>query len=302
MLSLPKHLYRFVANGIDYCCGKDASTALSMTSFLNESPIPFFPYSMRFPDTPPFRWLLLLLLLTSLGRLAGAQSVDFSKDNFGDNKDGLREAIRELKAGDDEYYADPPRYAQALPHLLAAQHLNPNNAALNVKIGDCYLHSATKTAALPYLQKAAKLDATADPRTHYLLGPRPAPERPVARGHRRIPAGHARSRGTTANGEAGTVTATELQRRLQECRNGQQLMAHPVRVFIDNAGPELNSAGSDYGPVVAADESTILITSRRAGSTGGKKDPNGDTLFRRHLPGQPGAARAGARPKTWVRP
>lgn len=80
-------------------------------------------------------------------------------------------------------------------------------------------------------------------------------------------------------GDAKLLTTNDLQRRLQECRNGQQLTAHPVRVFIDNAGPELNSSASDYGPVVSADESTILITSRRAGSTGGKKDPEGNGYF-----------------------
>ena len=222
--------------------------------------------------------LLFLLLLSAPLRPAAAQSIDFSKANFGDNKDGLREAQRELKAGETEYYADPPRFAQALPHLLSAQQFNPNNAALNVKVGDCYLHSTTKTAALPYLQKAAKLDVTADPRTHYLLARAlhlSAQWREATAEYQlATPVG-----GTTANGEAGTVTASELQRRLQECRNGQQLMAHPVRVFIDNAGPELNSTGSDYGPVVSADEATILITSRRAGSTGGKKPAGLDGYY-----------------------
>ena len=31
MLSLPKHLDRFVAINLDYYCGRDASAALSMT-------------------------------------------------------------------------------------------------------------------------------------------------------------------------------------------------------------------------------------------------------------------------------
>ncbi|MDQ2769168.1 MAG: OmpA family protein [Bacteroidota bacterium] len=222
--------------------------------------------------------LLFLLLLSASLHPAAAQSVDFTKANFGDNKDGLREAQRELKAGETEYYADPPRFAQALPHLLSAQEFNPSNAALNVKIGDCYLHSTTKPTALPYLQKAAKLDATADPRTHYLL----ARALHLNAKWREATAEYQLATpvaGTTANGEAGAVTATELQRRLQECRNGQQLMAHPVRVFIDNAGPELNSAGSDYGPVISADESTILITSRRSGSTGGKKPAGLDGYY-----------------------
>jgi len=222
--------------------------------------------------------LLLLLLLTAVARPAAAQSTAFTKDNFGDNKDGLREAVRELKDGDAEYRADPPRYAQALPHYLAAQQFNPNNAALNVKIGDCYLNSAAKTAALPYLQKAAKLDVTADARTHYLLARAlhlSARWREATAEYQLAPA----VGGNTRNGDAQALTANDLQRRIQECRNGQQLMAHPVRVFIDNAGPELNSSASDYGPVVSADEATILITSRRAGSTGGKKDPEGNGYF-----------------------
>ncbi|MBF9141423.1 OmpA family protein [Hymenobacter properus] len=220
----------------------------------------------------------MLLLLLTAALPAAAQSIAFTKDNFGDNKDGLREANRELKDGDTEYRADPPRYAAALPHFLAAQQFNPNNAALNVKIGDCYLHSPTKTAALPYLQKAAKLDATADVRTHYLL----ARSLHLSGKWREALAEYQQAQPTgtnTRSGDAETVTATDLQRHMQQCRNGQQLAAHPTRVFIDNAGPELNSPDSDYGPVVSADESTILITSRRAGSTGGKKDPEGNGYF-----------------------
>jgi outer membrane protein OmpA-like peptidoglycan-associated protein len=227
---------------------------------------------------PFFSRLLLLLLLACASLCAAAQSVDFSKDNFANDKEGLREAVRELKAGDEEYRADPPRYAQALPHYLAAQAFNPSNAILNVKIGDCYLNSATKTDALPYLQKAAKLDVTADARTHYLL----ARALHLSARWREAMAEYQQATpvaSNTRNGDAGTLTPNDLQRRIQECRNGQQLMAHPARVFIDNAGPELNSPASDYGPVVSADESTILITSRRAGSTGGKKDPSGNGFF-----------------------
>ncbi|WP_035557425.1 OmpA family protein [Hymenobacter sp. IS2118] len=226
---------------------------------------------------PAFFRLLLLLLLAPTFQ-AAAQSVAFTKDRFPDNKEGLREAMRELKEGDTEYGADPARYAQALPHYLAAQQFNPNNAGLNVKIGDCYLHSTTRTAALPYLQKAAKLDVTADARTHYLLARAlhlsAKWAEAIAEYQQAPPVG-----GNTRNGSAEVLTASDLQRYIQQCRNGQQLMAKPVRVFIDNAGPELNSADSDYGPVVSADESTIVITSRRAGSTGGKKDPEGNGYF-----------------------
>ena len=157
---------------------------------------------------------ILFLLLTTAALHSAAQSVDFTKANFADNKEGLREAMKELKDGDTEYAADPPRYAQALPHYLAAQQFNPKNAGLNVKIDDCYLHSASKTAALLYLQKAAKLDVTADARTHFLLAralhmsaefPEALAEYQQAR-----PVG-----GNTRNGSADNLTANDLQRYIR---------------------------------------------------------------------------------------
>ena len=164
---------------------------------------------------------------------------------------------------------------------------------LNVKIGDCYLHSASKTAALLYLQKAAKLDVTADARTHFLLAralhmsakfPEALAEYQQAR-----PVG-----GNTRNGSADNLTANDLQRYMKQCRTGQLLMAHPVRVFIDNAGPELNSSASDYAPVISADEATIFITSRRA-RWAARRTPRATATFKTFTK-PTGRARPGAAP------
>jgi outer membrane protein OmpA-like peptidoglycan-associated protein/Tol biopolymer transport system component len=226
---------------------------------------------------PTITRFLLTLLLGGAVLSASAQSVAFTKDKFADNKEGLKNALREIKDGDEAYLADPPRYAAALPHYLEAQKFNPDNAVLNVKIGDCYLNSTTKTAALPYLEKAAKLDATADARTHYLLA------RALHLNAKWAEAVKEYQLAKPVAGAKGSddmaVTANDLARHIRECKNGQELMKTPVRVFIDNAGPELNSPASDYGPVVSADESTILITSRRQGSPNAKKDPDGDDYF-----------------------
>ena len=60
--------------------------------------------------------------------------------------------------------------------------------------------------------------------------------------------------------------------RIKECENGIRLSEHPVRVFIDNMGPNINSKFSDYGPVISTDESMMIFTSRREGSTGGNME------------------------------
>ncbi len=115
------------------------------------------------------KYLLAMLLLTAPAA-ASAQSVEFSKDRFGNDKEGLKAAQKEIKAGDEFYENDPPRYEQALAHYLKAQQFNPSNDQLNYKIGDCYLHSGFKPRALAYLQKAYQLNPDVNPRIHYLLG------------------------------------------------------------------------------------------------------------------------------------
>ncbi|WP_460583292.1 OmpA family protein [Hymenobacter arcticus] len=216
------------------------------------------------------------------GLLAGpahAQGVEFSKEKFSEDKQGLREALRELKAGDAEYHADPPRYQLALPHYLAAQQFNPDNAELNIKLGDCYLHSGTKAQALSYLQRAQKLAPSADPRTHYLLARALHLSAKWAEAIKEYQLAGPLAGGRKAADDPLVITAEDLARRVRECRNGQELSTHPARVFIDNAGPEVNSAYSDYGPVVSADEAALLFTSRRPSRANAPKDPDGDSYF-----------------------
>ncbi|QNP50731.1 PD40 domain-containing protein [Hymenobacter qilianensis] len=53
----------------------------------------------------------------------------------------------------------------------------------------------------------------------------------------------------------------------------------PVRAFIDNAGPSINSPYADYSPVISADESVLMFTSRRDNSTGEQTDPETGGFF-----------------------
>ena len=118
----------------------------------------------------------LLLAATLPGALlpASAQNVPFTSEKF-PNKEALKAAQKALKDGEElNTRPTPPRYAAALPHFLEAQKFNPNNAALNLRIGDCYLALGDKAVALPYLQKAAQLE-TGRRSAHALpAGPRPS--------------------------------------------------------------------------------------------------------------------------------
>ncbi|TGE13795.1 OmpA family protein [Hymenobacter elongatus] len=217
---------------------------------------------------------ILLIALLLLAHVAVAQNVEFEKDRFKSDKDGLKEAQREVKTGDEWYDLDPPRYEQALPHYLAAQKFNPNNARLNLRIGDCYLHSGYKPRALPYIQKAYQLNADIDPRIHYLLG-----QGLHLNGKWTEAIAEYKAAQPAATGKNTAAFLASISKKIKECENGQKLEKAPSRVFIDNIGAAINSPYADYGPVISADESVILFTSRRDNSTGKERDPETGGFF-----------------------
>jgi outer membrane protein OmpA-like peptidoglycan-associated protein/tetratricopeptide (TPR) repeat protein len=59
------------------------------------------------------------------------------------------------------------------------------------------------------------------------------------------------------------IEMKEVERRMEECNNGKEFVANPKSFSIINLGSEINSEYDDYGPVVNADESEIIFTTRR---------------------------------------
>lgn len=63
-------------------------------------------------------------------------------------------------------------------------------------------------------------------------------------------------------------------REVEICKNAKQLIQNPVKVIIENLGNEINSQYSDYAPIIRADESVLMFTSKREGCIGGMRDEN----------------------------
>jgi hypothetical protein len=221
------------------------------------------------------RILLLTALLGGVLSAAHGQNVPFIAARI-PNKELLKISLKALKAGDEDYKASPPRYAAALPHFLEAQKINPNNASLNLRLGDCYLNTGDPATALPYLQKAAELETGPDaPRTHYVLGRAYQLSARWAEALKEFEKAKPVAAAPTKKSQAPEASASEVGRRLSECKAGLQLTQHPLRLFVDNLGPTVNSPEDDYSPQPLADGSLLLLTSRRAGALGGAKGPGG---------------------------
>lgn len=212
------------------------------------------------------RYTLAIALIFTSGLFA--QNVEFDKSNFKDDKDGFKTAKDNLKAGDDLYFQGPGFYKDAIAPYEAANTFNPNNAELNFKLGDCYLASMFKFKALPHLEKAEKLNPTVDPRLQYLLGKAYHLDMQFDKA---IAAYGKFQRSVMGGGDPAIIQ--DVMMRIEQCSNGKQLVANPIRVFVDNLGDNINTQYNEYGAVVSADESVLVFTARRPNSTGGKIDP-----------------------------
>lgn len=210
------------------------------------------------------------IVLASIFLVSGlfAQNVEFDKANFKEDKDGLKTAKDNLKTGDDFYGQGPGFYRDAIEPYEAANKFNPNNADLNFKLGECYMSSMFKYKALPYLEKAIKLNPAIDPYVHYLLGK----SYHLDMQFDKAISEYGLYQRTVMSG-ADPAIIQELKMLLEQCSNGKKLVANPIRVFVDNMGDNINTQYNEYGAVISADESVLVFTARRPNSTGGKIDP-----------------------------
>lgn len=207
---------------------------------------------------------ILFLFLAVLAY--GQENVEFDKANFPTRKDALKEALNDIKIGDDYYEMGFGYYPMALPNYMKAYAFNPNNAFLNYKIGECYLAGDEKQKSIRYYQKAIKLNYKVSPDIHYKLG------RSFHINYRFDEAieEYETYRKNLSPEDAREKTET-ISKLIRECNTAKELIKDSVRVFIDNVS-DLNSEFPEYGAVITADESSVVFTSRRPGSFGDKVD------------------------------
>jgi len=207
--------------------------------------------------------LSIVLCITSIVILA--QDIPFDKKMFPNDKDGFKDARDNIKEGDRFFEEGEPFYNLAIPYYEKANDFNPNNAALNFKLGLCYLESPNKRKCLKYFKKSYELNPELDPLNINFL---------IARGY------HLNEEWDKAleyyssqlNEMAGYDVTEEQYRNIrkhhQEALNGKELVQNPVRVWIDNLGPTVNSEWPEFAPLISTDERIMILTARRPNSTG----------------------------------
>ncbi|MBW8048761.1 MAG: hypothetical protein FVQ77_00160 [Cytophagales bacterium] len=184
---------------------------------------------------------------------------------------------------------------------LKVLEFGPDNAAVNLLAGLCYLKTVNKVKAIPYLKKAHQLNPEilklmvdyiefSDEElarinsTDYIIYL-------IAKGYHlthdfnKAIEYYERYHDSVLQRDffkwgyrssEKNELINKIKRNIFECNNGKEFVKYPVGALIDNIGVLINTPHSEYVPLISADDSVLIFTSRRMGSTGWNRSEDHD--------------------------
>lgn len=181
-----------------------------------------------------------------------------------------------------EALLDAGNYSDALINYQELLNMHPENANYNFKVGYCLVNTILeKDKAIQYLEKASK--NTTD---NYTGDSEKETKAPIDVLYWLGKAYHINYKFDDAIKSFTEYKATidasnhdliaEVDHMIEYCNNGKELIKNPVKFNITNLGSGINTAFSEHSPVFSADESVLIFTSKREGTTGSKKFENGE--------------------------
>lgn len=188
---------------------------------------------------------------------------------------GAQSAKKLFKEADG--YFEEKLYRPALDIYLAGLQKDSSRADIYFRTGLCYLETAYKDKSLRYLKKAHDMSSVVHPKILLFLGEAYQYNHKFAKALETYSAYR-----KTFDKDEETERQSELvylNRKQYECRNGMRYMKDPVAAIITNTGPVINSKYADFAPVISANESVLVFTSRREGSTGGELSPEDNDFY-----------------------
>lgn len=220
-----------------------------------------------------FTYLIILLGFLSLNGSAFAQNKEFTKAFFPDDSKALRDARRNVRDGDRMFMLGGGNIPMALEFYLKAYDFNPDNARLNMRIGESYLKTPGVDKSVEYLERAVELNVPTL-EIYYLLG------LAYQKNYRFDDAIEQFTfyRQSLTPQEAIQQRAN-IDRRIAECNHAKHLINEPLRIFLDNMGSTVNSEFDDYSPVFSPDGKIMYFTSRRPLGRNPRTDRNDHKYF-----------------------
>ncbi|WMJ72469.1 OmpA family protein [Cytophagaceae bacterium ABcell3] len=155
-------------------------------------------------------------------------------------------------------------YAQALEYFEQLLGKSPEDAELNHKTALCHLNMSSNKKLLYYANNAVKYAEKPTLDMYFTLA-------------RAYHLDHQFDKAIEAykNSDPGNKNKKAISKYIKECQYGKSYVSNAEKIKITNAGKSINTEHPEYLPYITADLSRLYFTSRRPGSTGGKKAPDG---------------------------
>jgi len=213
-----------------------------------------------------FLKIICILLILPLS-LSAQEKVRIKKIQFITNAPGGDAAWKSIKKGNKLYAKGPAYYRDARAEYLKAYAYNDKNAALNYRIGICYLYADEKSEALQYLKKASEINNNVTRDIHLQLG---------RAYHMSLDFDNAikeyRLFKSSLTPRMLKKVPYNLDQLIEQCETGKVLVADPKRVVVQNLGKGINSEYDDFNPVLPAREDVLYFTSRRPSRNNTKRN------------------------------
>jgi outer membrane protein OmpA-like peptidoglycan-associated protein len=167
-----------------------------------------------------------------------------------------------LKKGDG--YFNAGNFYAAISAYEEAYSLKKDNPYTHLQLAKCYVQVSRHSKALEYANNAVKLSSKPTNEMLFTLA------YTLQLDHQFDKAIEYYQK-SDIHGSNRKVTS----KHIKECEYGRQYIKNPKDAKVTNAGPLINTEHNEYLPHITADRSKLFFTSRRPGSTGGKKAPDG---------------------------
>ncbi len=173
-----------------------------------------------------------------------------------------------VKLADEMYGFGDKR--DALDVYLQAATLNPKNVRANYMAGKCYQETIEKEKSVKYLIKAYELDKDVSQDISYLIGKGYQFGANFDKAIEYFEEYKKDLDRTNPKNKEDLVKRAD--KHIEECNNAKIAYSQGSSKELVNLGPVINTEYAEYCPVISADESLLIFTSRRQGTTGNKKD------------------------------
>lgn len=169
-----------------------------------------------------------------------------------------------------EYLNGNPRVAL---NLFREVHREvPKNAIVNYRIAECHYAINNKELAVEYFKNAISLDEKVDKQAFFWYG---------MSLHRNGQLDEALStfEKFKSTAKPPVIKQTNVDHFIAQVNEAKLQISKPINITIKNLGENVNSRFDDYSPSITADGKTMIFTSRRPDTQGGKVDEKSDNKY-----------------------